>query len=274
MIDRRRFSQLAGLGALALGSISAEAEDGAQGAHGPRGGAGDGATARTLGQDSAAGARIARADRKAWARKHFVGFENILIPSFSPDRSRLDEAGIRLDVRKSIEHGFFSTLAPAIGLSAAEYRRFLEIAVDEAQGRISVAVAPEGLEEGASGKQLLKDAEAIGCSHMILSLPREGSAEALIQYGTEMSAATNMGIYLWMAQIHNFKRFHPSRIPFEIFDRLADLPNMIAVKVGDPDPAMIFHLFERYGDRMLIGALMPNVMPLAIKAYHQQWSGA
>jgi outer membrane receptor protein involved in Fe transport/dihydrodipicolinate synthase/N-acetylneuraminate lyase len=266
-MNRREFSQIVGLGAAGL--VGAAAAPAFAAAPAP----GDRPAARPVAKGAGAN-RVARADRKAWAREHFKGFENILLPSFTPDGKNLDEAGIRLDVRKSIEHGFFSTLAPAIALSPAEYRRFLEIVVDEAKDRISVAVAGEGGETGPMGKQLLKDCEAIGCSHMILSLPPTGSAQDLIRYGTETSEATNMGIYLWMAQIHDFKRFHSSRIPFEVFDSLANLPNVVALKVGDPDPATIFQLFERYNERMLIGALMPNVMPLAVKAYGQQWSGA
>lgn len=251
-MNRRDFSMMLGLSALATGSaVSATAS--------PR-----------------SDTRVARKDRKAWAKKHFKGFENVLMPSFTPDLKKLDEAGIRLDVRKSIEHGFFSTLCACVGLTDDETRQFLEVAVDEAKGRISVAFAQGGA-EGTDAKVnlgLVKDAETIGCSHIILSLPRTGSAQDLIKVGTAVSEATNMGIYLWAAQIHDFKRFHRSRIPFEVFDALADLPNVIALKVGDPDPATIFQLFERYNDRMLIGALMLNVMPFGIKAYGQQWSGA
>ena len=42
------------------------------------------------------------------------GLENIIIPSFTPDLSELDEEGIRWDVRQSIKHGFFSTLLGAL----------------------------------------------------------------------------------------------------------------------------------------------------------------
>lgn len=257
-MNRREFSQMIGLGVLASSALPA-------------------ASATSAGKAGAPGqvsGKVDRRERKAWAKQHFKGFENILLPSFTPDRKELDEAGIRLDVRKSIEHGFFSTLAPMIAISQDEYRKFLEIVVDEAKGRISVAMSGEGAETGPVGRKLLADAEAIGCSHLILSLPPTGTAQELIRHATEVSESTNMGIYLWMAQIHDFKRFHRSKIPFEVFDALADLPNVIALKVGDPDPATIFQLFERYNDRMLIGSLMPNMMPFGVRAFGQQWSGA
>ena len=256
-MNRREFSTMVGLGAFALGTAAGSA------------------AAATTAKSGGAGAKVLRKDRKAWAKEHFKGFENVLMPSFTPDMKKLDEEGIRLDVRKSIEHGFFSTLCACIGLTDEETRQFLKIAVDEAKGKISVAFAQGGNEaDGSNNLQLIKDAEQIGCQHMILSLPRTGSAQELIKIGTEVSEATNMGIYLWQAQIHDFKRFHKSRIPFEVYDALVELPNIVALKVGDPDPATMFQLFERYNDKMLIGALMMNIMPFGIKAYGQQWSGA
>ena len=47
---------------------------------------------------------ISRAERKAWARESFVGLQNIVVPSFTPDLLELDEAGIRRDIRQSIRH--------------------------------------------------------------------------------------------------------------------------------------------------------------------------
>lgn len=81
---------------------------------------------------------VSRAERKAWAREQFRGFENSLIPSFTPDLQDLDEEGIRLDVRQSIAHGFFATFTGGAGLNLEEKKRLLAIAADEAGGRVSV----------------------------------------------------------------------------------------------------------------------------------------
>lgn len=250
-MNRREFSRMIGLSALA----------------------GSTAMGKPGLANAAAAEGVPRSGRKAWAKTHFRGFENVLMPSFSPDLAALDEAGIRLDVGKSIEHGFFSTLCAPIALSHEEMKRFLEIAVDEASGRIAVGFA---LHSESEEKQfdLLAHAENIGCEHFLLDLPSEGSQEDLIRFGEKYAEATNLGLYLWQAQKHGFRRFNAAGIPYEAYDRLADHPNIIALKVGDPNPAVMFELFERYNDRMLIGALMLNVMPMGIKAYGQQWSGA
>lgn len=48
-----------------------------------------------------------RSELKQWAKENMKGVENLTLPSFTRDLSELDEEGIRWDVRKSIEHGFF-----------------------------------------------------------------------------------------------------------------------------------------------------------------------
>ena len=257
-MNRRELSKFVGLGA--LGVSAAAAFTGA-------------APAAASAKGAAKPAKVLRADRRAWAKEHFRGFENILLASFTPDMKKLDEAGIRLDIRKSIQHGFFSTLLAPTSLTTAEMNRFIDIAVDEAQGKISIAMALDG-DNDADMMARLHYAENAGVQHILLDLPHTGAIDELVAFGNKYAEATNMGVYLWMAGPHNFKRFHPSGIPYEVFDKLVEQPNIIALKVGDMDPAVIFDLLERYNDKMLIGALLPNVMPLAIKAYGQQWSGA
>jgi len=263
-VNRRDFSKWIAVGAAGLGGGLRLAEAVA----GPVrvGAAGAGGAAGVV-------AKVSREARLEWAKAHFRGFENVLVASFTPDLESLDEDGIRLDVRQSVAHGFFSALCAPAGLTHEEMLRFVEIAVDEAAGRIAVGAALQAPSEAQMG-ELLAHCERVGCQHVLLDLPREGSAGELIAYGLEYARATNLGIYLWMATVHNFQRFHPNGIPYEVFDRLADEPNIIALKVGSMDPAVVFELFERYNERMLIGSLWPALMPFAIESYGQQWSGA
>ena len=265
-MNRREFSKTVGLGA--AGTVAA-IRAGDLVAEPLRMAAADTGAVKKAGK----AARVDRAHRKEWAKEHFRGFENILMASFTPDLKELDEAGIRLDVRQSIKNGFFSTLCAPPGLTVPEMKRFVEIAVEEANGQISVGLALSAPTE-AEMFDVLAHAEKVGCQHILLDLPREGSADELIAYGRKVSRATNMGVYLWMAMVHNFVRFHPNAIPYEVLDALSVEPNVIALKVGNMDPAVIFELLRLYNDRMLIGSLTPAIMPLAIKAYGQQWSGA
>jgi len=258
-VNRRELSKFVGLGALGASAAATFA------------GASPAAAATAKGGHKPE--KVLRANRRAWAKEHFRGFENAHLVSFTPDMKKLDEHAIRLDIQKAISHGFFSTLLVPTSLTTDELKRYIDISVEEAQGKISIALALHGANE-AEMMERLHYAENAGVQHILVDLPRTGTAQELIAFGNKYAEATNMGIYLWMAGPHNFKRFHPSGIPYEVFDKLVEQPNIIALKVGDMDGAVIFDLLERYNDKMLIGALMPNLMPLAIKGYGQQWSGA
>ena len=77
-----------------------------------------------------------KGEARAWAREHMKGVANVVIPSYTQDLEKLSEKGIRHDVRKNIEHEFWGTLLVSeCGTTAEEYKRFMEIAVDEAKGK-------------------------------------------------------------------------------------------------------------------------------------------
>jgi hypothetical protein len=44
-------------------------------------------------------------DAKEWARETWHGLCNVLIPSYNSDLKRLNEAGVRHDVRRNIKLG-------------------------------------------------------------------------------------------------------------------------------------------------------------------------
>jgi 4-hydroxy-tetrahydrodipicolinate synthase len=72
-------------------------------------------------------------EAKDWARANMRGVCNVLMPTFSSDLKKLNEAAIRHDVRKCREFGFWGTLAVSeCGTTPEEYIRFVEIAADEA----------------------------------------------------------------------------------------------------------------------------------------------
>src|SRR5579862_95002 len=80
--------------------------------------------------------QYSRAEAKEWAAANWRGVCNVIMPSFSADLGRLNEAGIRHDVRRNIELGFWGALLVSeCGTTQEEYRHFMQIAVDEAKGR-------------------------------------------------------------------------------------------------------------------------------------------
>ena len=56
-------------------------------------------------------AEYTKTEARDWARERLVGAINCTIPSFTTDLTRLNEAGIRHDIRLAKQHGFVGTLA-------------------------------------------------------------------------------------------------------------------------------------------------------------------
>lgn len=220
---------------------------------------------------------ITKRDRKAWAREHFRGIENVLMPSFSPDLATLDEEGIRLDVRQSIAHGFFSSLcALETGLSMDERKRMLSVACEEAGGRIGIALSLAG-ETIAENVEMLRHAEAAGCTHALLSYPQSfvpRTQDDVYRFVREIADATSLGLYLFVSDKFSFHHLHPSGVPFEAYDRLADVDNVVAMKVGGMDAGMILECFERFSDRLLVTSVNIGLIPLLRKSFDVRWTGA
>lgn len=220
---------------------------------------------------------IAKSERKAWAREHFRGFENVLMPSFSADLQELDEEGIRLDVRQSIKHGFFSSLcALETGLSMDEKKRMLSIACDEAGEKIGIALSlcGETLEENV---EILKHGESVGATHALLSYPQSftpKTQDEVYNFGKAIADSTNLGIYIFVSDKFSLHHLHPSGVPFDAYERLADVDNVIAMKLGGMDPGMILECFERFNGRLLVTTVNLGLIPMLRKSFDVRWSGA
>src|SRR5512147_2565466 len=84
--------------------------------------------------------RYKKPEAREWARAHMRGLCNIVIPSYTLDLKGLNEKGIRHDIRKELEYGFWGTLLVAeTAITLAEYRQFIQWAHDEARGRLCLA---------------------------------------------------------------------------------------------------------------------------------------
>jgi 4-hydroxy-tetrahydrodipicolinate synthase len=217
----------------------------------------------------------AKGEYKQWAREHYKGMENLLLPSFTPDYSALDEDGIRRDVRQSIRHGFFSTAGVATVSTFAEYKRMLEIACDEAKDEMLVgAYVGEPTLEG--NIELLAYAEKIGCSHAIL-VPRyfePKSDDEIYEWYRKLIDSTKLPIVLYAQNNARIRHLHASGISINAFERLADIPTVVAIKLTQAiNMVRATECAERLGDKLLIGPVHLDMMPLLSKACHIQWSG-
>jgi 4-hydroxy-tetrahydrodipicolinate synthase len=257
-MERRRFIGAVGFGVAGIGAaaITGVAVSSAKG----------GSAVRAAG--------VANSDSKLWAREHFRGMENFVLPSFAPDFAELDEEGIRHDVRQAARQGFVSTMPMALGLDAEERRRLLEIVADEARGKILVTASLGGGNPQARAESY-RHAEQIGISQAFYTLPSTPTTEeALYSAARDAIASTDLNVVLYGRPTEAFRRFHPTGLPLDVFDRLADLPNVIAVKLTQVmNPVTAFQLAERVGDRLLLGPVNLDLVPLLATRHHIQWSG-
>jgi 4-hydroxy-tetrahydrodipicolinate synthase len=210
----------------------------------------------------------ATSEKKEWAHEHLRGLGGLILPSFTPDFKNLDEEGIRLDVRHSIRQGFTSCTVSANGANAEQTRRMWELVHDEAAGKIGM---------GALGGDLAF-LEKLGCAYTMIAYPRRVEAQTesdVYAQFRKLIDSTSMAVVLYGSPVESLRRFHPSGIPLNVFDRLADHPNVVGIKLTHPmSAALAFEICERLADRLIIGPCNFDHIPVLAKIYRNvQWSG-
>jgi len=203
-----------------------------------------------------------KSEAKRWAKENIKGLEAVIFPSFSPDLQELDEEGIRYDVQHLSKNGFTSILCAieACGMTFEERKKFVEIVCDEARGKIhtSVAVLQDTVEQDI---EMLQHYEKAGGSVVLLGHP--------VQYHPK----TIDEIYR-PGRLHT-RKFHPSCWPLSLLPRIADIPNVVAMKIGGGSSlAFTAQCFHLVGDKILVNDPMPDRWPITIPKCGQQWAGA
>jgi 4-hydroxy-tetrahydrodipicolinate synthase len=210
----------------------------------------------------------ARSEKKEWAREHLKGLGSLIFPTFTPDFKALDEEGIRLDIRHAIKQGFTSCSVTASGANAQQSQRMWELVREEAAGKIGMGAL------GGDAAFL----EKIGCSYSMSGFPRNANPQTEDEvYASYRKAvdANPLAVVLYGSPVESLRRFHPSGIPLNVFDRLADHPNVVGIKLTHPmNPATAFEICERLSNRLIIGPCNFDLVPVLAKNYKNvQWSG-
>lgn len=207
-------------------------------------------------------------ESRDWAREHMRGCANAIIPSYAADLRSLNEAGIRHDVRRSIELGFRASLMVSeVNVTLEEYRQFTEWAVDEAAGRLHAVhhASFNTLAENIEAAQLAADA---GAAYALLSYPANFyplSLEDVFAYTKAFCDATTLGVMLFVVPLWNFGRLHPADIPLPTLRRMIDeIPNVVAIKAeGARNTGGIIDVYRQLKDEVIVTTpLEREVIPL------------
>jgi 4-hydroxy-tetrahydrodipicolinate synthase len=202
--------------------------------------------------------RYNRDEAREWAMKNFRGVHNVIIPSYTNDLSDINEQAIRHDVRRNIEFGFAGTLLVSeTSITLDEYVRFVEIAADEAKGRILLIhhAAFNTLEQNVVAAAR---AHAAGADMVLLGYPPSfypRSEQDIYAYTKAFCDGTDLATILFPVPLWGFERLHPASISLDILERLVDeIPHVVAIKAegGAPSVAGFAHVWNRLGGRIVV----------------------
>jgi len=225
------------------------------------------------------GELVRRSELKEHAAQNWVGVCNAIAPSFTADLKSLNEAGIRHDVRQNIALGFWGALLVSeCGTTVDEYRRFMEIAVDEAKGRQRLLVAGvfDTIEDTVA---TISAAQGIGMEGVLLGQPNSfypSSEDQLYNYLAHVANGTDLPVCLFVTTQMNLSRLDTSGYPMGVLTRMADLENVVAVKyeVGRPGIAGDYQLWRGLkGKRVLFSDPLEAHSPVTVEMFGQQWMG-
>ena len=219
-------------------------------------------------------------EARDWAREHLKGVINVIIPSFTTDLSGVNEAAVRNDVRKQLEHGFDGALLVSeVVITLDEYREFCDIAADEAAGR-QIFVHHSCWSSLDQARDALRIAEDTGAELVLLGYPPTfypTSEQDVYDYTKAICDCTRLGVMLFPVPTWGFgSRIHPSDIPVNLIRRLIDdCPNLVAIKAegGAPSIMGVIECHRHFGQEVVISCpleweMIPlaQVMPIELSA--------
>ncbi|MCG8507047.1 MAG: dihydrodipicolinate synthase family protein [Sphingomonadales bacterium] len=218
-------------------------------------------------------------EAKMWAAEHWRGVCNVIMPSFTEDLSSLNEEAIRFDVRRNIEHGFWGALLVSeCATTADEYRRFMEICVEEA-GDKQTFLMHGTFDTRQQTIEMAQEAERIGMGGVLIGHPNSFYPETedeLYEHIESIAGSTNLCTSLFVTVQMNLTRLHASGYPPAVIRRAAEIPNVVAVKyeVGRPGIAGDLEVYKLLKDTgVLFSDPLEAHSPLTVEYFGQQWMG-
>lgn len=214
-----------------------------------------------------------RLDAKDHARANMKGIWAAALNPFNADFS-FNEAGLRANIRHWVDDLGIAGLFIAgkqgefFSMSLDERKRNFEIAVEETSGKAGTIMSCSD-QNFDTVVELAKHAEAVGADYIVVHAPVlnfvTDQDDTVYEYYKAICEKVNIGIAMWS---------HPDSgylMSPELCARVADLPNIVAIKYSVPRP-MYVKLTEMVGDRILVSTAseeewLDNILELGWQLY-------
>ena len=196
---------------------------------------------------------------KLMQRAAWRGVHPAATTQFAPDLTvDLAETGRVLDnlVNDGV-HGLISlgTCGENNSLEPDEKRAVLKTAVEVSAGRVPVI---SGVSEMTTARavRFAQDAEALGADGLMVlpAMVYVPTLDELVAHFTAVAKATRLPI-----MIYNNPTAYRVSVGIDALERLADLPNIVAVKESAPDTRRFTDLINACGDRFVLMAGLDDV---------------
>lgn len=220
-----------------------------------------------------------RHEIKDRVREQWKGACNVTLPSFTPDFAGLNSAGIRHDVRRSAECGFWGTLlASESGTTVDEYIEFMEIAADAAPDGFRL-VAHLSFSTMDEMQRVAKAGERIGVEAALPAyLPSftPTTSREIVEYTRDIAEATDLALILFAVMTWGYRSLHAQGFPHDALEEMAKFETAGAIKYEASTPGVVTgvaDVLRRCGDHVLVQCPMETTAPALVDWFGMPWIG-
>jgi 4-hydroxy-tetrahydrodipicolinate synthase len=184
------------------------------------------------------------------------GINPALVTPFTKDGTKIDEPAFRRLIRHCIDTLGVTGLVPAgttgefTSLSVKEHKQVLEIAVDEAAGKVPV-IAGAGATSTKTTLELVEHAKKVGASACLVVTPffLRPTPRGLYEH---YRLVNEVGIPILL---YNIPQCTGLEIPWQIVEDLAELDNIVGIKDSSGQLKLILAVLEKVGSviKVLVG---------------------
>jgi 4-hydroxy-tetrahydrodipicolinate synthase len=220
-----------------------------------------------------------RGEIKERARSEWVGACNVTLPSFNEDFSGLNEAGIRHDVARAAELGYWGTLvASECGTTFEEYKRFLEVAAEAAPDGFKIVshLSFDTIDQAIEASRFSQD---LGLEAGLLSYPqtfRPKSAGEIVELTRHVADSSDLALILFAATTWGFKALSPIGFPIEAIEEMSKLENAAALKFeggGSAQFSALTQVVDKVGENVLVEYPQEQLIPAQARLFGTRWWG-